>query len=284
MMPDLHAVRVGLIERRHPPGHQGSLAQMLVPCLQSLGAHVDVVHADEGAHLLTDRPAWNIALLKSGSAAALHLAAAAKGWGVPCINSGDATKLTQDKLASSAILQAAGLPIAKSRIAWLGGTNPSTAIAAQELTALDGQPLIIKAARGSQGKGLWNVAPGQLSEVLPHLPAGPYLIMDWVAHTGHDLKVFAAGEWMTAIERPFPARTLTEKRGRLVALPDEVACHARAAGRLLGLSCYGCDFVAGEHGWTLVDVNAFPGYKGADDAPMAIAAEIHRVLTKGFAR
>jgi hypothetical protein len=42
------------------------------------------------------------------------------------------------------------------------------------------------------------------------------------------------------------------------------------------LACYGCDFVRGPAGWTLVDVNAFPGYKGAVGAAAALAAEVAR--------
>ena len=97
-------------------------------------------------------------------------------------------------------------------------------------------------------------------------------------HTGDDLKVFAAGGWLSAIERRYPARTLEEKRGRAVALPEEAAAATRAAGALLGLTCFGCDFVRGPDGWMLVDVNAFPGYKGADGAAAALAAEILRAL------
>lgn len=270
MTAGLSGARVGFIERSHPTGNRGSLVDELVPLLRAGGARVDVVHAEIGAHRLDQPVEWDVAVLKSGSAAALHLAAASEGWGTPSVNTSAATRLAQDKLASSAILQAAGLPIAPANLAWLGPNCP----ALLQLDGLASRPLIVKAARGSRGQGLWKVKPGGLPKLASDLPEGPYLLMEWLPHDGNDLKVFVAGDWMTAIERPFPAATLAQKRGRPVGLPADVADAAREAGRLLGLTCYGCDFVRTARGWMLVDCNAFPGYKGAAGASAAIAAVI----------
>lgn len=277
MTTDLGGLHIGFIERRHPPGNRGSLVDKLVPLLRECGAQVAVVHAEEGLHVVHTRPVWDIVVLKSGSAAALRLAAVAEAWDIPSINTSDATRLAQDKLASTAILQTAGLPIASARLAWLG-SEPTATEHRQGIAALADRRLIVKAARGSQGQGLWTVAPGELLQVAGRVPAGPYLLMDWIEHDGHDLKVFVAGDWMTAIERPFPARTLEEKRGQPVDLPAEVATIAREAGALLGLACFGCDFVRGASGWRLVDANAFPGFKGADGAPLAIVNVVRAVV------
>lgn len=280
----LAGLRVGLLERRHPPGHRGSLIEHLLPCLRAGGALVDVVHAEEGWHPVDTAPAWDVAVLKSGSAAALHLAAAAEAWGIPCLNPSEATRLAQDKLAATVVLQRAGLPIAPARPAWLGPDAAGAPAVAEALVALGDRRLVVKAARGSQGVGLWTVEPGHLPAWAADATPGPYLLMDWIPHRGDDLKVFVAGDWMTAIERPFPARTLADKQGRPAALPPEVESATRAVGRLLGLTCYGCDYVAGPDGWTLVDANAFPGYKGAPAAPAAIAHEIARIADEGRRR
>ena len=48
----LAGVRIGLLERPHPPGHQGALVDRLVPLLLSVGADVQVVHAERGQHRL----------------------------------------------------------------------------------------------------------------------------------------------------------------------------------------------------------------------------------------
>jgi len=272
----LAGLRVAVLERRHRAGHRGALVDSLLPELRSRGASVDLVHAEDGWRRLDEPPPWDLAVLKSGSAAALHVAAAAEAWGIPCLNTRDATRLAQDKLASSLILQSAGLPIAPSYVAWLGGTDGDGACGAT-LASLTDRTLLVKAARGSQGVGLWRVDPGELPARVTELAAGPYLIMEWVPHDGNDLKVCVAGDWIAAIERPFPARTLDEKRGRSIGLPREAELAARAAGSAIGLSCFGCDFVLGPAGWSLVDINAFPGFKGADDAAAAIADEVTSV-------
>ena len=272
----LRGLRIGFIERPHPPWHRGSVTYRLIPLLRKMGALIELVHAETNLHRLDTAPPWDLVVLKSGSAAALHLAAASEAQGTPSVNRSEATRLAQDKLASAAILQRAGLPIAPVHLAWLGSM--------QKLGELPDRPLIVKAARGSQGVGLWSVGPGELPALAPTLPQGPYLLMERVPHAGNDLKVFVAGEWMAATERPFPAASYADKLGRPSSLPPGVAEVAREAGRLLGLDCFGCDFVKGLDGWTLVDVNAFPGYKGAVGAPEALAAEISHFVSEGAVR
>lgn len=283
MTRPLSGRRIGLLERPHPPGYQGALVDALLPLLRERGALVDLVHAERGFHRLDRRPPWDLVVLKSGSAAARHVAAAAEAWGIPAVNGSDATRLAQDKLASVAILRRAGLPIAPSWLAWLGpGVAAMTPF--DRLADLDARPVVVKAARGSQGRGLWMAGTGKLSALAPTLPDGPYLIMAWIEHGGDDLKVYAAGPWLAALARPFPATTLEAKRGRPMPVPADVAVTVREVGRLLGLTCYGCDFVQGDDGWTLVDVNAFPGYKGAEGAAVAIAAEIERAVAEPLPR
>ena len=286
-MSTVAGLRIGFIERRHPAGHQGAVADRLVPLLREQGAWVEWVHAEEGTHRLDVAPPWDLAVLKSGSAAALHLAAAAEAHGIASVNSSEATRLTQDKLASITILRRAGLPVPRCYLAWLGGGrfcssasqaahDQSAAHAIQSLADLASGVWAVKSARGWHGQGLWIAAGEALTALAGTLPDGPYLLMEHVAHTGDDLKVYAAGEWLTAIERPFPAKSPADKQGRTASVPEEVATAVRETGRLLGLSCYGCDFVHGPGGWALVDVNAFPGYKGAAEAPEALAAAIAR--------
>jgi ribosomal protein S6--L-glutamate ligase len=304
----LRGLRIGYIERPHPPGHRGSVTYRLIPLLRKRGAQIELVHAEKNLHRLDTAPPWDLVVLKSGSAAALHLAAAAEAQGTPSVNRSEHTRLAQDKLASAAILQRAGLPIAPAHLAWLGssiarskvsvrrsmgdGDSPVLTCHAPEgpqllmkqFGELSERPLMVKAARGSRGAGLWGVEPGELPALAATLPEGPYLLMERVPHTGDDLKVFVAGEWMAATERPFPAASYADKLGRPAPLPSSVAEVAREAGRLLGLECFGCDFVKGPGGWVLVDVNAFPGYKGAIGAPESLAAEISRLASEGAPR
>lgn len=269
-MTALTGLRIGHLERRHPADHHGSVSATIVSLLRGLGARVDVVRAELDIHRLDAAPPWDIVVLKSGTASALHVAAAAEAHGVACLNSSDATRITRDKLAASSILRRGGVPVPRAHMAWLGpaGVQPA------ELDRLPGGPWVVKSARGFGGDGLWFEPALSLGELAAKLPNGPYLLMEHIEHEGDDLKVFVAGSWMSAIRRPFPAHDLAAKLGRPAAMPGGVAACVRRVGELLGLICYGCDLVEGREGWVLVDVNAFPGYKGAPDAAAAVVAEI----------
>ena len=282
----LRGLRLGFLCRRHPPGYRGSLFERLAPRLEAAGAFVEPVHAEHGFYRVDEPPPWDLVVLQSESAAALHLAAAAEAWGVPSVNGSEATRLARDRLASAAILRGAGLPVPPAYLAWLGQTGPVADDGGQTSYAGEGSgavgltkrlevgPVIVKSARGFRGSGLWAVEAGGLRELTARLPGGQYLVMEKVPREGDDLKVYVAGEWTAAIERPFPAESFREKLGRPADIPEDVADASREAGRLLGLACYGCDFVRGPEGWALVDVNAFPGYKGVEGAPEALEAEI----------
>lgn len=274
-MTRLSTLRIGYLERRHPPTHQGSVTEHVLTLLRRRGALVDVVHAEEGGHRLDLPPPWDLVVLKSGSPEALHLAAAAEAHGITSVNASEATRTARDKLATSAILRDAGLPVPRCYMAWLGPT--STWQTAARLEQLCGDSWVIKSARGWHGKGVWFGDGNGLLEQAMSLPDGPYLVTEHVDHDGDDLKVFVAGAWMDAVERRFPATSLADKRGRSAALPADVADTSRRVGQLLGLRCYGCDFVCGPVGWTLIDVNAFPGYKGAPSAPEALVDDIEVV-------
>jgi len=272
-MTALTGLRIGHLERRHPADHQGSVSAAIVSRLRGLGAAVDVVHAELELHRVDAAPPWDVVLLKSGTASALHVAAAAEAQGAASLNSSDATRITRDKLAATAILRRGGLPVPRAHMASLGpaGVEPAA------LDRLQGGPWVVKSARGFGGDGLWFEPTLSLGELAAKLPHGAYLLMEHVEHEGDDLKVFVAGSWMSAIRRPFPANDLAAKLGRPAAIPGGVAACVRRVGELLGLSFFGCDLVEGRDGWALVDVNAFPGYKGAPDAAAAVVIEIARL-------
>ena len=58
--------------------------------------------------------------------------------------------------------------------------------------------------------------------------------MERIPHAGDDLKIFVAGEWMTATKRPFPAASYADKLGRPSTLPPGVAEVTREAGSSSG--------------------------------------------------
>jgi ribosomal protein S6--L-glutamate ligase len=274
-MTALRGITVGLVEHADVLTSRPSLVHELVPTIRRRGAQVRVVLDHEPMRLDTS-PEWDVTLLRSGSQAALHLAAAAEGFGICSLNGAEATRLAQDKLATTAVLARAGLPLPPAWLVPLDASSPP----ARELPARRGE-VLLRAAGGSGGAGLWRTTWDALPSTLtPRLPSGAYVATDLLTPDGDHLKVLVAGSWVRAIRRPFPARTLEEKRGRAVIVPADVRQVARRAGTLLGLRCYACDFVATPDAWRLVDVDAFPGYKGADGAAEAIAAELERLIER----
>lgn len=268
------AVRVALLDDEGAVS-AGRLTDRLVPLLERLGARMWLRDVTRETVRLDEPPTWDLTVLKSSSAAALHVAAAAEGWGVPCLDPTGSVRIARDRIATWTALDGAGVPLAPWRAAWIGNGPISSAFAEDRAGGdlVDG-PIFVKAARGSRGRGIWTVAAGELRTQVARIPSGPYLLMAQIPHDGPDLKVYVAGDWVGGLERCYPAETLEQKRGRRVGLSLDVIAATRRVGAVLGLSLYGCDFVRGADGWQLVDVNPFPGYKGIDEAADAIAARV----------
>ena len=236
-------------------------------------ARVDLLTPDEQplelGHL---RAEHDLYVLKAKTPLTLAVASAAAATGATVINTCEASSLTRDKLATTAVLAANGVPLPPS---WATGRP------ALLRDLLNGRPLWLKPQRGSQGHGvqrLMSAAEMDAAECSAHdvygLPVPVFAQQD-VPSGGRDLKVFVVGERMWAITRPFPARTLEDKLGAPCRVPPLIREAAVACGRALGLELYGADFLVAGDEFFAVDVNALPGYKGVPEAPAAIADYVY---------
>jgi ribosomal protein S6--L-glutamate ligase len=99
----------------------------------------------------------------------------------------------------------------------------------------------------------------------------PMLLQEEVPSDGLDLKLYVVGDWVAAIRRPFPARTEAEKRGQPAEVPTAIREAALACGSVLGLELYGVDVMTSGSSFWVVDVNAFPSYRGVDEGPERVA-------------
>jgi ribosomal protein S6--L-glutamate ligase len=233
------------------------------------GASVDLLTPDAQPLALEHmRAEHDVYVLKAKTPMTLAVAGAVAAQGATVVNTFEASTLTRDKLATTAVLAASGVPLPRSwatgRPDLLGGL-------------IDGGPLWLKPQRGSQGKGVQRVtstAELDASGCAAHDSCGlplPLFAQRDVPSGGRDLKVYVVGERMWAITRPFPARTLAEKLGAPCRVPPVIREAAIACGRALGLELYGVDFLVAGDQFFAVDVNALPGYKGVPEAPAAIA-------------
>ena len=201
----LRGLRLGFLCLRHPPGYRGSLFERLTPRLTAAGVLVEPVHAEHGSYRLDEPPPWDLVVLQSESAAALHLAAAAEAWGIPSVNGSEATRLARDRLASAAILRRAGLPVPPSYLAWLGRSGPvaddggRASYAGEDpdgahiRTGLEEGPLIVKSPRGFQGSELGAAEAGQRGGLEATPRQGAPRVRGPAAHGGGGPKAYVGG-------------------------------------------------------------------------------------------
>jgi glutathione synthase/RimK-type ligase-like ATP-grasp enzyme len=206
-------------------------------------------------------------LLKSNTEVALSLATAVEGLGGRVLNSAFATALAKNKVAAVAALRQAGVPVPPSLVAG----RP-----AQLVPRLASGPLILKPYRGHYGVG---IAVVDTPDAVPPAEGYPDVVFaqKYLAHGRADLKIFAIGNEVFGVRKPFSAESFL-REGEPASLSPEVEEIARRCGRALGLQLYGVDVVEDADGVYVVDVNAFPGYRGVPAGAERLAAYIAGAL------
>lgn len=225
--------------------------------LRAHGVRATCVRADDAAEV----PDADLLLLKDLAPAVLR--------GLtdrPACNPAPATLRCRDKAAVVDDLAAAGLPV------------PATSLVSAwaEVRALTaGRRAVVKPRSGEQGHGvllLDGAAP-------PEPPApGPWLVQERALGDGLDRKLYVIGDRVLGVRRSWPAPP--DRRGSAYRVPEGVRVVAVAAARALGLEVCGLDVVETAQGPVVVDVNAFPGFKGVPGAAETLTAHVlHRLAT-----
>lgn len=180
--------------------------------------------------------------------------------GLPSCNPAAAHRDTLDKLHVVQVLGDAGVAV------------PATASADrwQDVrAAAEAGPVVVKPREGTQGAGVL-----VLDGAAPTAPAGPgpWLVQERVPALGPDRKLYVVGDAVDGVLRVWPAPP--DRAGEPFVPEPALAGPARAAAAALGLDVCGVDVVAGPDGPVVVDVNAFPGFKGVPGAPARLAAHL----------
>jgi ribosomal protein S6--L-glutamate ligase len=250
------------------PGALSQVTAEVVARLVATGAEVDVIGPEDvPLDLAGLRPRHDLYVLKSQTPLALSWATALTAVGATVVNTARATALAQDKIATTIMLAGAGVPVPPT---WTTGRT-------SELSPLlERGVLWIKPRGGRAGVGVHRVS--SLAEIdIAENPADafglpvPLFAQREAPSSGHDLKVYVVGRSVWAISRPFPARTMLDKLGTPAWLPSDVRAAVRRCGEVLGLEIYGVDVLVSGDRFVVVDVNAFPGYKGVAGAPAVLA-------------
>ena len=205
-----------------------------------------------------DAPPADLYLVKGDDPLILSAAGCLADAGAPCLNTFEATAAAADKARSLTRLARAGLPVPITTVA---GDRESLA------RALETGPRFVKPVRGAHGEGAQQLLPGGASTAGP----GPWLVQEALQGPGYDLKVYGVGERVATRKVRSAGSAFDAPREHVPRLPPEILTTARAAAEISGLTCFGVDFVVTAEGPRIVDVNAFPGYRGVDQAPAWVA-------------
>ena len=139
-----------------------------------------------------------------------------------------------------------------------------------------GAPCVVKRAEGRAGRAAG--VPIEPTGPLPEAPPfdSPYLVQALVPDDGLDRTLYVAGErTFLALKRVDVERSRSDLVA--VAAPDARLCGlARRVGEATGLELFGLDAIEGPDGPVVVDVNAFPGFRGVPGAADAIARHLWR--------
>ncbi|NOJ59196.1 hypothetical protein [Arthrobacter sp. 260] len=183
---------------------------------------------------------------------------------VPCCNPPAAVALTRKRPALMALLSQAGLPV------------PLTVAVSdwQEARAAATTLSVIKTAEGGDGRGE-NVLAGTRGD-LPGAPPfpGPYVVQPFIANDGWDRKLYVAGARVRSLLKPSPLAHGHVTGGAPIAVDDALSRLAGRVADVTGLEIFGVDFLMGEAGPVIVDVNPFPGFRGVGEGPAMITEHL----------
>jgi ribosomal protein S6--L-glutamate ligase len=263
-------LRIGLLLPRYP---QLSTSHMpaVMRTLSEWGVIVEVIHPrDHAVDVSTVRVQHDLYVFKKISGLAVSIAGVLHAQGAAIVNPYPVTVALRDKIITSRILQAAGVP------------TPATYVASHPdrlAPLLDEGPLIIKPLQGTEGYGVRIV--NNLNE-LAAVPAGkePLFAQRYHPPDGRDRKIYSIGGRLFGVKKNFPARTDEEKHGEPFTPTPELCEIALRCGRAFGIDLYGVDIVESEGKPYVVDMSSMPGFKGVPDAPSHLASYLYEAAKR----
>ncbi|MER5743613.1 alpha-L-glutamate ligase [Streptomyces sp. NPDC002225] len=253
------------------PGHP--LLAATAALLTGAGHRVTFLDPDGGPgdpweRIAADSPA-EVFLLKAHTPAALALARRLEAHGARVVNSAAATELCQDRHRIAGTAEAGALPMPPTR------TLPTLS---EALPGAERQhyPVMVKSRHSRRADLVARVdGPDALRELAAAWPDEPVVLQEFVPNSGWDHKLWViSGEVFSAV-RPTPVGGPprdAHPTPLVRDLPSGWVATALRAGEVFGLDVYGVDLLDRKGEPVVVDVNAFPGVRGPEGAPGALAA------------
>jgi ribosomal protein S6--L-glutamate ligase len=202
----------------------------------------------------------DVVLLKSRTPEARRVARTAELAGSLVVNPPAATTTALDRAATAEALERAGVPAPRS---W---SVPALGDLAADGAALP-WPLVVK-SRTSSRRDLVRLVPSraELDGLLPEWGTEPVVAQEFAPNDGFDIKVWVIGDDLSVARRRSALESIDKSSDEFLEpadLPAEWVRAAQDAGTALGLQLYGVDLLITGGRPVVVDVNPFPGFRGA---------------------
>lgn len=218
-------------------------------------------------------------LLKSHAPQALELAHALEQSGHLMVNSWSSSQACQDRALMTEQMQKAHLPWPQTRAfsTLAEATNDLT------LASASAWPLIMKSRFSHRGDLVDKLkSREQMLALLPDWSEEPVVLQEFVPGDGWDIKLWVIDKQVFAARRRTPLEPGASKEDFPISddeLPSEWRNLALAIGQAFGMPLYGVDLLITEKGPLIVDVNAFPGFRGVPGASEALVHLIERLMS-----
>ncbi len=171
---------------------------------------------------------------------------------------------SRDKLRSTQILAKAGVGVPKTVFA--RETSDQQDVIAQA----GGVPLIIKVAKGTQGKGVVLAETRKAAEAVMqafYVEGVNFLVQEFIEESaGTDIRAFVVGGKVVAsmkrqsLDDDFRSNLHQGGEGKRIKLTDEERRTAIKAARTMGLPICGVDMMRSSRGPLVLEVNSSPGF------------------------
>ena len=260
-------MKIAFILTRHSATRPSPIMPEVMRLLADWGVDVDTIYPEEQlTNLAHMRVEHDLYVLKSGTELALSLAGVLHVAGAKILNPYPVAETLRDKIMTSYILQAAGVPTPNAFV---------TADEKQLVHLLDHGPLVIKPYRGSQGRGVRVVRDAAELNTAAKDDEEFMFIQRYHEPQGLDKKIYVIGGQVFGVQRVWPPKTYEDKLGAPFTITPELHEIAIQCGQAFGIDLYGFDVIENNGHPYVVDMSGFPGFKGVPDAALRLADYIY---------
>lgn len=224
------------------------------------------------------QPLADLYLLKSHMSQALDVAQFVEQQGALVINTWAASVACQDRLHMTEYMVKNGLPWPQTQ----SFDTLKEMLSQSEVFTHIPYPFIMKSRYSYRGDLVEQVgSQTQLQGLVARWSQEPVIVQELVANDGWDIKVWVIDEHIYAARRSTPLKATASKENFPISadeLSEQLLRIIVEIGRVFHLRLYGVDMLMTEHGPIVVDINAFPGFRGVPDAEHALVTLVERAL------